>query len=106
LTANSFDELVASSAEEAVSKMLGHEVWKAVVFYFDIGKLASQPESFSSVLSKLFGGTAKVLQSVIVERIISKVGSSTEVRRDREFKDWIQIARAKFQSSAALTIQE
>ena len=106
MTVSSFDELVASSAEEAVSKMLGHEVWKAVAFYFDVGKLASQPESFSSVLSKLFGGSAKVLQGIIVERIISKVGSSAEVRRDREFKDWIQIARAKFQSSPNLTIQK
>lgn len=81
-------------------------MWKAVTFYFDMAKLASQPESFSSVLSKLFGKTSRVLQNMIVERIIANVGSTSEIRRDREFNDWIQIARAKFQASSNLTIQK
>ncbi|HEV2118987.1 MAG TPA: hypothetical protein VGS11_02600 [Candidatus Bathyarchaeia archaeon] len=106
MTLNNFDELVATSAEEAVSKMLGHEVWKAVAFYFDMGKLASQPESFCSVLSKLFGASSRVLQTIIVDRINAKVGITTETRKDRDFKDWIQIARYKFQSLSGLTIQK
>jgi hypothetical protein len=102
----SFDELVAIATEEAVSKVLGHEVWKSVTFFFDAGKLASQPDSFSAVMTKLFGSTAKVLQGIIVERIVSKIGTPIEVRKDREFRDLIQIARAKFQSTSRLAIQK
>jgi hypothetical protein len=100
-----FDELVANATEEAVSKMLGHEVWKAVTFFFDAGKMASQPESFSAVMSKLFGSTAKVLQGMIMENIIAKIGTPVDVRKDREFRDLIQIARAKFQSMSRLAAQ-
>src|ERR1700756_1302165 len=102
----SFDDLVAIATEEAVSKVLGHEVWKSVTFFFDAGKMASQPESFSAVMTKLFGSTARVLQGVIVEKIISKIGTPIEVRKDREFRDVIQIARAKFQSMSRLSIQK
>lgn len=99
MTINSFEDLVAVSAEEAMSKMLGRDVWKSVTFYFEAGKLANQPENFANLMTKLFGSTAKVLQNMIVETIISKLGATMEPRKDREFKDWIQIARAKFQTS-------
>lgn len=99
MTINTFEDLVAVSAEEAMSKMLGRDVWKSITFYFDIGTLANQPEKFSSIMTKLFGATSKVLQNMIVETIISKLGTTAEPRNDREFKDWIQFARAKFRTS-------
>ncbi len=103
---NAFDQLVASSAEEALSKMLGNEVWRAVTFYFDMGKLASEPDTFTKIMSKLFGASSKVLQTIIVEKIIARIGSNVEPKKDREFKDWIQVARAKFLSASGLTIQK
>jgi len=99
-----FDDLVEGSVREAMSRVLGPEVWKAVSFYFDVKTTTRDPKSFEKLMSKLFGVSSKVLQQVIGETLLSKVGSTPDKVKGREFQDWIMIARAKFSSAANITV--
>ncbi len=90
---------MASCVQEAVTRVLGETVWRAVGFYFDPKQAATNPEAFSSVLDNLFGSSGKVIRKVITETLLRKVGSNVPARGDREFYDWVRIARAKFVSS-------
>ena len=96
----SFDVLVEASIREAVTRTLGESVWKAISFYFDLKQVGSNPEAFSSILEKTFGPSSRVLQKVITETLLKKVGNTVIVEKQgRSFYDWIQIAKAKFSSS-------
>lgn len=100
----SFDDLVQTSVKEAMSRMLGQDVWKAISFYFDVKTITLEPKSFETLMNKLFGVSSKVLQQIIGETLLSKVGSSPERGKGREFQDWITMARAKFSSSTTMTL--
>lgn len=105
MTHDGFDRLVQASVAQALSDLLGAEVWKAISFYFDVKTLASDPEAFGKVLDKLFGGTSKVLKQIIGKTLVANVNGQADDRRDREFPEWIQIAKAKFLSSSALSVR-
>ncbi len=99
-TALSFDSLVEAAVREAITRTLGEDVWKAIGFYFDPKQAASNPEAFSSILDKMFGSGSRVLQKLITEALLKKVGSLAVVdKQGRSFFDWIQIAKAKFSSN-------
>ena len=100
----SFDDLVQTSVREAMSKMLGSEVWKAISFYFDVGLVAKEPASFAKLLDRLVGASSRVLQQKIGETLLSKLGSQPEGGKGRELQDLIQMAWAKFSSSAHWTM--
>lgn len=87
-----------ASVREAVTRVLGDTVWRAVGFYFDPKQASSNPEAFSAVLDKLFGPSGKVIRNVITETLLKKVGGTVGQRQsgDREFYDWVRIAKAKF----------
>ncbi|SRR5712692_1703094 len=102
MTQDSFDELAKDTVQQTISKTLGSEVWKAISFYFDLKTVASDPEAFGKVLDKLFGGTSKVLKQVIGQTLVTRVSGQSDNRRDRDFLEWIQIARAKFFSASSL----
>ena len=95
----SFDAIVEAAVREAVTRTLGEEVCKAISFYFDPKQAASNPEAFSSILDKMFGSSSHVLQKLVAETLLKKVGSVMVVdKQGRSFYDWIQIAKAKFSS--------
>ncbi len=98
-----FEELVRSSFSETVSSVLGQETCKAVSFYFDISLLAKEPEIFAGLLERLFGRTAEVLEKMMSEKLIAKVGVKLERREGADFHTLIRIARAKFLSSLSQT---
>lgn len=100
MTRDNFEELVQASVRETISKTLGPEVWKAIGFYFDFKTLARDPETFGKTLDKVFGGASKVLKQVIGHSLVTRVTGQMDARKDREFVEWIQIARAKFHSSS------
>ena len=100
----SFDDLVQTTVKEAMSRMLGPEVWKAMSFYFDVKTVTREPKSFDTLMSRLFGVSSKVLQQIIGETLLSKVGSSPERVKGREFQDWITMARAKFSAATNITL--
>ncbi|HZY94511.1 MAG TPA: hypothetical protein VFE98_06580 [Candidatus Bathyarchaeia archaeon] len=97
----SFEKLVEDSAHDAVAKTLGETVWKAINFYFDPKQISRNPEPFMDVLKKLFGASSRILQHVITETLLRKVGDERSVRgpEERDFHHWIQLARSKFTSS-------
>ncbi len=96
MTEDAFDELVKSTVEEIFSKTLGADVWKAISFYFDVKTAATDPDAFGKILEKLFGATSTVLKQVIGQTLATKAGGQIEQRRDRDFPEWIQIAKARF----------
>ncbi len=101
-TTVSFDAIVEASVKEAVTRTLGEEVCKAISFYFDPKQAASNPEAFTNILDKLFGSSSRVLQKLVAETLLKKVGSVMVVdKQGRSFYDWIQIAKAKFSSSVS-----
>ncbi len=102
----SFDDMVESSVKEAMSKTLGGEVWKAISFYFDVKTVAQEPRTFAKVLDRLFGASSKILQQVIGEILLSKLGGLAERRQERDFQDWIQMAKAKFASSSQWVLNQ
>jgi hypothetical protein len=104
MTQDSFEQIVQASIGHALSKILGAEVWKAINFYFDLKTVAKDPEAFGKVLDKLFGGTSKVLKQVIGQTLVTRVDGQVDSRKDREFPEWIQIARARFLSSSRLSV--
>ena len=93
---STFEDLVQSSFSENVSNMLGKETWKAISFYFDISLLANEPEIFASVLERLLGKTAKVLEKAIAETLLARVGATIQKREGYSFQALIRIAKAKF----------
>jgi len=101
LNASSFEDLVQSAFSDSVSNMLGKETWKAISFYFDISLLANEPEIFASVLERLLGKTAKVLEKAISEALFVRVGASIEKREGYSFQALIRIANAKFLASVS-----
>jgi len=104
MTQDSFEAIVQASVGQTMSKTLGAEVWKAITFYFDLKSAANDPEGFGKVLDKLFGGTSKVLKQVIGQTLVTRVDGQVDSQKDREFPEWIQIARAKFLSSPRLAV--
>lgn len=82
----SFDDLVHMSVQEAMSKLLGSEVWRAINFYFDVRAAAREPRSFEKLLNRLFGASSKVLQQVIGETLY-KEGGVPERANGRELQD-------------------
>ncbi len=103
MTGPSFDDLVRTSVQEAMSRILGGEVWKAISFYFDVGTLTREPRTFEKLMNSLFGASSKDLQLTIGETLLSKVGSGSEKARGHGLQDLIQIARTKFMSMTNLT---
>jgi hypothetical protein len=101
LNPSSFEELVQSSFSDSVSDILGKETWKAISFYFDISLLANEPEIFASVLERLLGKTAKVLEKAITETLFARVGATIEKREGYSFQTLIRIAKAKFLASVS-----
>lgn len=96
----SFDTIVEASVKEAVTRTLGEEVCKAISFYFDPKQAATNPEAFCSILDKMFGSSSRVLQKLVAEILLKKVGSAIMGdKQGRSFYDWIQIAKAKFSSN-------
>ncbi len=81
--------------------MLGQETWRAISFYFDIPLLANEPEIFAGVMERLFGETAKVMEKMMAEKLISKVGVTLERQEGYSFHILVRIAKAKFLSSAS-----
>ena len=81
--------------------MLGPETWKAIKFYFDIPLLSNEPEVFASVLERLFGKTANVLEKAITETLFARVGATVEKREGYSFQALIRIAKAKFLASVS-----
>ena len=106
MSQTNFDHIVRSSVQEAMSEMMGSEVWKAISFYFDVRTVAQDPGSFQKLLDKLFGLTSKVLQQSIGNTLLSKVGGESDDPKGKELKDWIQIAKAKFFGSASWAFQK
>ena len=96
MTENSFDELVKSTVGETLSRILGSDVWKAISFYFDVKTVSTDPDSFGKVLEKMFGSTSKVLKQVIGQTLVTKTGGHVDQKREREFQEWIQIAKMRF----------
>ena len=104
MSPDNFEELVQASVDETISKTLGPEVWKAIKFYFDFKTVAKDPETFGKTLDKLFGGASRVLKQVIGHSLVTRITGQMDARKDREFTEWIQIARAKFHSSPSLPV--
>ena len=103
LASPTFEKLVESSVREAVTRTLGEQVWKAMEFYFDPRQAATNPDNFASILDKLFGSSSRVIQKIITEILMKKLGGSTSTvfgerkpQATRSFYEWIQIAKAKF----------
>ena len=102
MTSSSFDDLVSVSVSESISKILGADTWRAINFYFDIGTVARDPEKFMGVLDRLFGSTSRVLQTMISETLLRKVGGAEPRSNSQDFMGILRIARAKFSSSKVL----
>ncbi len=103
MTRPGFDDLVRTSVQEAMSRMLGGEVWKAISFYFDVRTLTKEPQVFEKLMNNLLGASSKDLQQTIGETLLSKVGSGSEKARGQGLQDLIQMARARFLSMTNLT---
>ena len=96
----SFDELVQASVQEAMSKMLGSEVWKGISFYFDLKTLSREPGMFEKLMNSLFREFSTALQQSIGETLFSKLGVDAEAPKGLRLPDWIDMARARFGSAA------
>ena len=84
-----------------LTRVLGELVWKSIGFYFDPKALSRDPEALTDVLNRLFGRTANVLEKVIAEDILAKVGVPEDSRRGSDFRGFIRTAKAKFVSSVS-----
>lgn len=102
MSSTSFDNLVESSIAETLSKILGEIVWKSIGFYFNPKALSGDPEVLPEVLGKLFGNHGKVLERVIAEDLLTKVGVPEESRKSSDFRSLIRVAKARFISSASV----
>lgn len=98
MTSSSFDDLVSSSVSESISRILGADTWRAINFYFDIGTVARDPERFTGVLDRMFGSTSKVLQKMISDTLLRKVGAGEPRSNAQGFLGILRLAKAKFSS--------
>lgn len=97
----SFDELVESSITGTLSRVLGSIVWQSISFFFEPKSLSHNPDALPELLTKLFGTHANVLERVIAEDLLVKVGVPEENRRGSDFRGLIRIAKARFISTAS-----
>jgi len=95
--------LVSDSVTETMSKILGTDTWKAINFFFDVKGIAREPESFATLLDKLFGYTSNVLQKKIGETLLGKVGAPQQSSSGLDFRQILRLAKAKFPSSRLQT---
>lgn len=102
MSAGSFDDLVERSIAETLSKILGEIVWQSIGFYFNPKALSGDPDVLPEVLGKLFGNHSKVLERVIAEDLLAKVGVPEESRRGTDFRSLVRVAKARFISSASM----
>ena len=101
MTGPSFEALVENSVSEILSRVLGETVWKSISFYFDMKSLTKDPEHLPDVLGRLFGAHGAVLEKVIVEDVLAKVGVAPDTRKSYDFRAFIRVAKARFLSSTA-----
>ena len=97
----SFEDLVESSISETLSKVLGQLVWKSIAFYFEPKVLARDPEALPELLGKIFGKNHGVLEKVIADDLLTKVGVPPENRRGADFRSFIRTAKARFISTSS-----
>lgn len=101
MSSSSFEDLVESSISATLSKILGELVWKSIGFYFEPKNLSQNPENLPEVLAKLFGSHAKVLERVIADDLLTKVGVPEENRKGSDFRILIRLAKARFISASS-----
>jgi hypothetical protein len=101
VSAATFEDLVENSITETLSKVLGQLVWKAIGFYFEPKNLSRDPDALPEVLGKLFGKNANVLERVIAEDLLTRVGVPQENRRGSDFRTYVRIAKARFIASTS-----
>ena len=97
----SFDQLVESSITGTLSKVLGSIVWQSISFFFEPKALSHNPDALPELLTKLFGTPANVLERVITEDLLVRVGVPKDSRRGSDFRGLIRIAKARFISTAS-----
>lgn len=101
MSSSSFEDLVESSITGTLSKILGELVWKSIGFYFEPKNLSQNPENLPEVLAKLFGSHAKVLERVIADDLLTRVGIPEEKRKGSDFRVLVRMAKARFISAAS-----
>jgi len=101
--ATSFEELVSDSVTETMSKILGNDTWKSINFFFDMKTIARQPETFATLLDRVFGYTSKILQKKIGETLLAKVGAVQQPSNSLDFRQILRLAKAKFPSTRLQT---
>lgn len=99
MSSSSFEALVENSVSDVLSRVLGETVWKSISFYFDMKSLSRDPDRLPDVLSRLFGAHGNVLEKVIADDVLAKVGVSQDARRSYDFRAFIRVAKARFLSS-------
>ncbi|MBO0888881.1 hypothetical protein J2P12_07255 [Candidatus Bathyarchaeota archaeon] len=63
--------------------------------------MSKDSDALSEVLSRLFGVKAGVLENVIAEVLLTRLGVPAEKRKVSDFRSLVRIARAKFISSGS-----
>ncbi len=101
MSSASFEGLVENSVSDVLSRVLGEIVWKSISFYFDMKSLSKDPDKLPDVLSRLFGAHGSVLEKVIAEDVLTKVGVAQDSRKSYDFRSFIRVAKARFLSSTA-----
>lgn len=100
MSAASFEDLVETSITQTLSKILGSLAWQSIAFYFDPKALSKDPGTLPELLDRIFGKNHGVLEKVIAEDLLSRVGVPAENRKGSDFKTFIRIAKARFIASA------
>ncbi len=101
MSTSSFEDLVETSISETLSKILGQIVWKSIGFFFEPKSLSQNPEAVPEMLSKLFGNHGKVLERVIADDLLDKVGVPEDSRRGYDFRGLVRMAKARFMSTTS-----
>jgi hypothetical protein len=99
----SFEDVLEGSVKESVSKTLGGDVWRAISFYFSTRVLFKEPDALRSVLGRLFGEvSARVLEKVIAENVLVKVGGTENRPKSSDFLILFRFAKSRFLTSSAV----
>jgi hypothetical protein len=61
--------------------------------------MSKDPDALPQLLGKLFGKNAPVLEKVIAENLLARVGIPPENRGGSDFRSFVRIAKARFISS-------
>ena len=98
-----FDGLLMLAINEGLRSFAGELAAKAIYYHLErvmgaeIDQLIRSPEKFAEGLEKMFGYGAKILETIILEKLYEKLNLNFKEKENYKFTDYVEDAKRYYQ---------